>query len=173
MKKVLNINYAFLIIFFGTSCNYIGNNKNYDPDCSRKMLDFGNVEIMGSFADNLGCMYTTMSINGHYYEYYEGVKILAKEIFHTKDNDKMVRLIDKIYLQHSTIVKDSNEDFKLENITYSPIKVSINKQGYTIKCWVLKHASMIPVQKYELLEFRIDRNGNIAQKAITGFSHSM
>ena len=174
MKMILNnISYTLLIIFFGASCNYISNDKYYDPDCSRKMLDFGDVEIMGSFADNLGCMYTTMSINGYYYEYYEGVNILAKEIFHSKDKDKMVKLIDKIYLQHSTIVKESNDDFRLENMAYSPIKVSCDKQNCTIKCWVLEHASMIPVQEYELIEFRIDRNGNITQKEITGFSHSM
>ena len=174
MKKVLKIiNYAMLIVVFGASCNSIGNNRQYDPDCSNKMLEFGNVEILGSFADNLGCMYTTMSINGYYYEYYEGVQILAKEIFHTGDKDKMVKLIDKIYLQHSTIVKESNEDFKLESMIYSPIKVSSDKRNYTIKCWVMDHAAMIPVQEYELLEFRIDRNGNIKKKPITGFSHSM
>ena len=74
MIKVLKIiNYTLLIVFFGASCNSIGNNRQYDPDCSSKILEFGNVEILGSFADNLGCMYTTMTINGYYYEYYEGV----------------------------------------------------------------------------------------------------
>lgn len=168
-----NTSLLLFLVFIGLSCRNIDTNNYYDPECSIEMKEFGDVEIKGSFANDLGCIFTTMYINGYYYEYYEGVQLLAAEIFRRKDKNKMVELIDKVYLQHSSIIKKSNDDFKTEDIQFAPVMISTDGQDYTITCWVLEHASMIPIHEYELVVFRIDRNGNIKQNRIKSFSHSM
>jgi len=144
-----------------------------DPECHREMTEFGDVEIFGSFANDLGCMYDVMKIDGKKYDYSDGTKILAKRFVKSGDSEKLVRLIDKIHLQHSDLMTRADDSFTEENKTFTVPKIVKVGSGYKLTAWIREGAQMIPVDEYDLVNYTISVKGVITGKILESFSHDL
>ena len=178
MKKTINLSIvAVTCLLLGSTIACTERNSeeilNGDPKCQREMTDFGDVEIIGDFAHDLGCMYTIMRIDGKKYDYSEGTKILAKKLVESYDSELLIKLIDRIHLQHSDLMTRVDDSFTEENKTFSAPIIEKSGSGYKLTAWVREGAQSLPVDEYDLVTYTISANGVITGKILESFSHDL
>ena len=143
---------------------------NYE--CHEELTMFGEVEIYGSFASDLGCVFSEMVINGKKFTYTEGTAHLMKGLVKAKDSTKIIALIDRVYLQHEKIIEHETGVFEEYEVSYTYPYLAETATGYKLEAWILIPAQMIPEEHYELCEFTISKAGIISQKSMNRFTRS-
>ena len=70
MKKTIAYTFiALTTLFAGSSIACKNEVPSHDPECHALLEQFGDVEIFGGFAFDLGCIFDHMTIDGKKYTY--------------------------------------------------------------------------------------------------------
>ena len=137
--------------------------------CTRTLEQFGDVKIEGELPYDSGCIYDEMQINGQSYAYAAGMAILAEGYVREKNTKMLLELVDEIYLQHSSLMKEPDEGFIESGKEFSKPSIEAAGSGYRITAW----NRMPPPPNapwasyrasYSLLEVMINENGEIRQR---------
>lgn len=170
MKNSLTITLIAIFFVSLSSCSHSQPSQD-DFGCHEQLSEFGNVEIVGSFAHDLGCIYETMTIDGKQYAYDQGVKILAAQHFSSKNDDIMINLVNRLYFQHSHIVFSEEESFTAEGQSFVAPTIVRKNKTIVIECWVKEPAQMQPIDGFSYCTITIHDNGKIEHTSGRSFSH--
>jgi len=145
-----------------------------DPECKDELKSFPGVIRSGSYVDDLGCYYETLTIDGKDYTYTEGKKILVKRMFLKKGYNQYVSFVQQVFYHNDNMMDQANDDFNKSKYTFSIPKVTQEGANYVVKGWVSRDGNMDPRTTYMLQTIIFSPDGNVVKgKVIESFKYNL
>lgn len=148
-------------------------NKKFSPDdvCIERLKESASVIVIGFFANDVGCRFDGAFVDSQYFEKNDAA--LSKNALAAFGWEKAPRReremladywVEKGLLAFFTVHREKNEDF--QNREFQPPRAVTKENGETVVTqWVQLPSGMRPERKYQLLEYKLAKDGSLSATA--------